>query len=307
MECRSLSLKTLIGLCIMILAVCQLSGCGGSNTSTGTLMVAITDKPSDDYEQVVVAVREVRVVPAGLENAADGDSRLPVVARFATPKQIDVMQLKFAQEVLGQVILAAGKYTQIRFILAENPNGQGQDPVNYLTLKTSTTNKIALKSPSGQKTGLKLIGHLEVKAGAINAVTIDFDPNTAIVAEGNGGYSIKPTGIRLVQTTTQMATFGTIAGNVGSTFKDWSSATVSIKRRGAINDSEPIAVGRIFSSYTSGRWQAPFTAFVPATTQTVSYKTFIVANGFRIYSSPALSVTERQFTDLQDITLVPAD
>src|SRR6185369_11243520 len=99
--------------------------------------------------------------------------------------------------------------------------------------------------------------------------------------------------------------FGSINGTVSATFKDWSGATVSIKRRGSINDSDSIAAGRIFSSYTSGRWQAPFAAFVPASSPGFSYKAFVSANGFRLYSSPAVPVLQGQATIISEAVLTP--
>jgi hypothetical protein len=278
-------------------------GGGGSASSTGTLKLAITDKPSDAYDKVVIAIREIRVVPTGKENAADNDPGLPVLARFATPRVIDVMLLQFVQQALGEIILPAGSYSQIRLVLEPNPGGQGQ-PVNYLTLKSAPLTKIPLKTPSGQQSGLKVLGPVEVKPGIINAVMIDFDPNTAIVVRGNGDYNLKPTGIRLVAMSDVLTQFGSISGVVSSTFKDWSSATVTVKRRGAINDIDPIAAGSIFSSYTSGSWQSPFAAFVPPSSQTVSYKTFISANGFRLYSSSSVNVMQNQTTDLGTIPLI---
>jgi len=297
----------LLAICTLALALGQLTGCsgGGSDSApaTGTLKVAITDKPSDAYDKVVIAIREIRVVPAGRDNAADNDPGLPVLARFSTPQVIDVMQLQFKQTLLGDIILPAGSYSQIRLILEPNPGGQGQ-PVNYLTLKTDPAARIPLTTPSGQQSGLKVLGPVDVKPGIINAVLIDFDPNTAIVARGNGDYNLKPTGIRMVQTDGELLTFGSISGTVISAFKDWSSATVAVKRRGAIHDAGPIAGGRIFSAYSSGLWQAPFAAFVPGS-QTVSYKTFIAANGFRLYSSPAVTVVQGQTTAIGSITLAP--
>lgn len=284
-----------------------MAGCsgGGGSTTTGTLKLAITDKQSDDFAQVVVAVKEIRVVPAGLDNAADNDPALPVLASFSTPLVIDVMQLQFVQQALGEIVLPAGSYSQVRLILEPNPNGQGQAPVNYLTLKSDPLTKIPLKTPSGQQSGLKILGPIEVKPSIINAVVIDFDPNTAIVERGNGDYNLKPTGIRMVQTTEVLSQFGSITGTVSSTFKDWSSATVAIKRRGSINDSDPIAAGRIFSSYTSGRWEAPFAAFVPASQQAVNYKAFITATGFRPYSSPEVTVVQGQSTSIDEVVLTP--
>ena len=307
MRQRTVAFKsTMIAICAITATFVYLAGCsgGGSGATKGTLKLSITDKQSDNFAEVVVAIREIRVVPAGMESATDDDPGLPVLARFTTPKVIDVMKLQFVQEALGEILLPVGSYSQIRLILEPNPNGQ-QQPVNYLTLKTDTATRIPLETPSGQQSGLKVKGPVEVKPDVINAVMIDFDPNTAIVPRGNGGYNLKPTGIRMVQTSGELIQFGSIVGNVGSGFKDWSSATVAIKRRGAVNESDPIAAGSIFSSYTSGSWQAPFAAFVPASTQTVTYKAFIAANGFQLYSSPAVAVVQGQPTNIGEITLSP--
>lgn len=290
---------------VVTLALLQLQGCGGgggSSAATGTLKLAITDKQSDNFAHVVISVKEVRVVPAGLENAADNDPALPVVVQFSVPRVIDVMQLQFVQQALGDVVLPAGSYSQVRLILEANPNGQGQDPVNYLVLNTDLTTKIPLTTPSAQQSGLKVLGPITVKRGQINAVAIDFDPNTAIVARGNGAYNLKPTGIRLVQMATVLGQYGSLAGTV-TAFDRWSSATVSVKRRGSINDIDPIASGQIFSNYTSGAWQAPFAAFVPGSA-TVSYKAFVTTTGFQVYSSPAVGVTQGVSTDLGAIGLI---
>jgi hypothetical protein len=306
--------KVVTVLAAATLAVLQFQGCGGggdssvvSTASTGTLKLSITDKMSDDFQSVVISIREIRVVPAGKENAADNDPGLPVVARFATPRVIDVMQLQFVQQALGEIVLPTGSYSQIRLILEPDPNGQGQPPANYLVLKSDTKiikTKIPLTTPSAQQSGLKVLGPIVIKPGIINAVMIDFDPNTAIVARGNGDYNLKPTGIRLVQMSEMLTQYGSISGVVLATFKDWSSATVSVKRRGAINDNDPIAAGRIFANYTSRAWQAPFAAFVPPSSAAFSYKTFITANGFRLYSSSAVPVIQGQTTDLGTIPLV---
>lgn len=299
-------LKVSTVLAAAAVALFQFQGCGGSSSAApkGTLKLSITDKMSDDFKNVVISIREIRVVPAGRENAPDNDPGLPLVVRFETPKVIDVMQLQFVQQALGDVILPAGSYSQIRLILEPNPNGQGQDPANYLVLNSDPAgSKIPLTTPSGQTSGLKVLGPLEIKPDTITAVMIDFDPNTAIVPRGNGEYNLKPTGIRLVQMADMLTQYGSISGLVTS-FDSWSSATVSVKRRGSVNDIDPIAAGRIFSNFTSGTWQAPFAAFVPPSTATISYKTFIASNGFRLYSSSAVGALQGQTTDLGNIPLV---
>lgn len=299
----------LIAICTVTAALLYLGGCGGgggSSTSKGTLKLAITDRQSDEFQNLFISIREIRLVPAGRENAADNDPALPVFASYTTARSVDVMKLRFSQETLGDVALPAGTYSQIRLILDPNPGGN-QDPVNYLVLKSDTDTKVPLTTPSGQQSGLKILGPIEIKPGVINAVMIDFDPNTAVVKRGNSGqYNLKPTGIRLIQMQEMLEDFGSIAGNVSNPFVNWSSATVSIKRRGTINDTNPIAAGQIFATYTSGKWQAPFSAFVPAsTTDTDRYKAFISANGFALYSSAAVPVTAGHETSLGEITLTP--
>jgi len=291
---------SLVGLCLLsALAVVQLPGCGGGSSGsapTGTLQVGVTDKQSDEFANVFIAIKEVRVVPAGLEGAADNDARLPVIVTYDTPRSVDVLTLRFKQEILGTITLPAGNYNQVRLILAPNPPGQGNEPVNYLTLKTAPTVKIPLTTPSAQQSGLKVLGRFEVKPGIINAILIDFDPNTAIVARNNGDFNLKPTGIRLTQSTTLLTDFGSLSGTVVSTFSDWSSATVSVFPEGGANAA---ASGTIFSNFSSNRWEAPFSAFVPAG----SYRLHVLANGFVPYSSPLQTVTTGSDTSVGEVLL----
>jgi len=303
---------------LAVLAVAQLPGCGGGggngaafvSGSTGTLQVGLTDKQRDDFQQVVVTIREVRVVPAGMENAPDNDTRLPVIVHYAVPRTIDILSLHFQQEILGTIALPAGTYNQVRLILEPNPSGGGQDPVNYLTLKTAPAVKIPLKTPSAQQSGLKVLGQFTVKPGVLNTIVLDFDPNTAIVVRGNGDYNLKPTGIRILEGYSSLANSGSISGMLrspafkplsSSTFKPWSSATVAIVPRNAA--AAAITSGVVFSDYSgAGVWKAPFVAFVPPNNSgimpSMNYKVFVQAYRdtrmlnpvFRLYSSPLMSV-----------------
>jgi len=283
----------------------QLSGCsGGSGGSAkgGTLQVGLIDKQSDAFQQVVVAIREVRLVPAGMENAEDNDTRLPVLVSYSTPHVVDILTLRFQQEILGTVTIPAGSYSQVRLVLEPNPSGQGHDPVNYLTLKTAQAIKVPLTTPSAQQSGLKVLGQFEVKEGIINAILLDFYPNTAIVARGNCAYNLKPTGIRIVQPSSPLSSFGTLAGTVVSTTKDWSSATVTVVPQNSVN---PVAGSTIFSnlsSHLSGkRWEGDFSSFVPAGI----YRVHVQANGFAPYSSPLKNVINGSDTALGDALLTP--
>ena len=283
------------------LTVFQLPGCSGGGSgsaSTGTLQVSLTDAQSDAFENVFISIKEIRVVPAGKEDAADDDPGLPVVATFATPHRVDVLTLRFQQDILGTVTLPAGNYNQVRLILEANPSAQGLDPVNYVALKADPTTKIPLKTPSGQESGLKVLGKFTVEPGVINAILIDFDPNTAIVIRGNGDYNLKPTGIRIVQTDGPLTDFGSLSGLIVSTFKDFSSATVSVIPQGSSN---AVASGMVFSNFSSNRWEGPFAAFVPSG----DYRVHVRANGFANYSTQVQPVLAGQDTLLDSLTLVP--
>jgi Domain of unknown function (DUF4382) len=304
MSGKSQNVAVVAGLLLLAcLAVAQLSGCGGGGGSggisaAGTLQVGLTDRQSDAFQQVVVTIREVRVVPAGRENAADNDPALPVVVTFATPRTVDVLTLRFQQEILGAITLPAGTYNQVRLILEPNPAGQGREPLNYLTLKTAPTVKVPLKTPSAQQSGLKVLGRFEVKAGVANAILLDFDPNTAIVDRGNGDFNLKPTGIRIVQPAAALSGFGSLSGTVTAAFKDFSSATVAVVPLGG---SSAVASGTVFSNFSSGRWEGPFSAFVPGG----SYRVHVQAHGFAPYSSPAKTVTAGSDTSVGTVPLVP--
>ncbi len=286
-------------LVIAALGIAQLPGCGGGGTAaTGTLQVGLIDAPSDAYQSVVVAVKEIRVVPAGMENAADNDPGLPVVVSYATPHTVDILSLRFQQDILGTITLPAGSYNQVRLILAPNPPGASGAPVNYLTLKSDPTTKIPLTTPSGQQSGLKVTGRFDVKTGIINAILIDFDPNTAIVARGNGDYNLKPTGIRIVQPVAPLTSFGSLSGTVVSTFGDFSSATVSVVPQGSTG---AVAAGSVFSNLSGARWVGPFTAFVPGG----SYRVHVQSNGFAPYSTPVQTVTAGSDTPVGELPLSP--
>lgn len=293
---------------VVALVTAQLPGCGGGGSGgvggiaagdATRLQVGLTDKKSDEYQNVFVAIKEIRVVPAGMEQAPDSDPGLPVIATFATPYTVDILTLKFQQDILGTAILPAGSYNQVRLILAPNPTEPGAAPLNYLTLKTDPATKIPLKTPSAQQSGLKVLGTFTVKPGIINAILLDFDPNTAIVGRGHGDYILKPTGIRIVQPSSPLyGSFGSLTGTVIATFKDFSSASVSVV---PVGSSSPVASGKVFSNFSSSRWEAPFSSFVPGGT----YRVHVQAKGFQLYSSVPQTVVEKSETPVGNLELVP--
>ena len=206
-------------LCLLTGMVLTACGGGGSSDSgstggTGTLQVSITDYPAAYYDSVVITIREIRVVPAGDEG--EPDNGLPIVISYSTPVEIDILDLAYQQKLLGENTLPDGDYTQLRLILAENADES--DPANYFTRSSDTAvpkAKIPIKTPSGQTSGLKVLGGFAVEAGVITTIVLDFDPEKTIVEAGNSGnWIFKPTGIRVVQVEDFLATYGAITGTV---------------------------------------------------------------------------------------------
>lgn len=280
------------------IGIMMLIGCGGNGgASSGTLQVSLTDSFSG-YSSVVIKIKEVRVVQNGRENARDNHPGLPIIAQYDPPRTIDVVKLHFLQEILGTAVVPAGTYTQVRLVL--EPTG------NYVVPKGTNT-QFPLDTPSGQESGVKVLGRFEVKAGVINAIMIDFDPATAVVKSGTSGrYNLKPTGIRIVQLDkafSRYSSFGTLSGRVAA-FQRWSSAVVSVLQPGK---TDSIAAGTIFSNQSSTTfWRSPFTAFVPSGSYEV-HVTDVTGGSFRDYTShETYSVTKGSDTSVGTINLTPA-
>lgn len=291
-----------ISLALMVLAVIiclgQMAGCGDSSSAStkGTLKIALSDKPSNSFQQLVISIKEVRVVPAGLEALPDDDPSLPVVASYATPLQVDVLTLKFLLQSLGQVTINAGSYTQVRLILADN--AAGADPVNYLVLAADTSGtRIPIKTPSGQTSGLKLDCLFNVTPDNQIELVVDFDPNTAIVATGSGKYMFKPAGIRVVEVRNLPPAFGYISGTLSSG-TPWYNATVNVV---PTSGGTSVATSNVFASYSGSSWQSAFSSYVPDGT----YRVHVNSPGFIPYSSALTTVASGKENALGTINLVP--
>ena len=325
----SVKLRTSILLLSAFGALVQLQGCGGGKAAAPTsLQVAITKSSSapvttaasasmataasqaasslTTYSSIVLSIKAIQLVPVGSDPQTPAESAgLPVIPVANAPVSVDISTLNFLQQLLGQAIIPPGKYNQVRLVLSDNPSGQ--TPVNYVILNGSNT-KIPLDTPSGQQSGVKILGKFEVKTGEINAIVLSFDPATAIVTTGNGKYVLNPTGIRIDQVASLLSTFGSIAGTIHTpipnpTFSSWSSAAVSVVPRDPA--APAIAAGIVFSNFSSPSvWKSSlFTINVPPNNTpplmpSQSYKVFVQAYKdtkslvpvFQLYSSPPIVV-----------------
>jgi hypothetical protein len=168
------------------------TACGGgvsfdSSSGQGTLKLALTDAPACGYEQVHVTIERVR-----FHRDATAEANDPAWAEIVlTPaRRIDLLTLtNGVLEDLGQTPLPAGRYTQGRLVLADN--GGGAPTANALRLAGGID--AALTTPSAQRSGLKFDLDVEVPAGRVADIVLDFDACRSIVRRGQSGhYNLKP-------------------------------------------------------------------------------------------------------------------
>lgn len=188
---------------LCILALASLTACGGGSSGgvdssgsgsstvngdsdTGTLRLALTDAPACGFDTVFVTIQKVRVHKSSDANDIDGGWS-EIVLNPA--KKVDLLSLTNGKlEDLGQTVLPAGKYTQLRLVLAEN---NGAPFAN--SAKPTGESEVALQTPSGQQSGLKTNIDITVAANTTSDFVIDFDACKSIVAAGGSGkYLLKP-------------------------------------------------------------------------------------------------------------------
>lgn len=162
-------------------------GCGGGESTSGSVRFALTDAPACGFDQVNITVERIRVHRSA--NAADNEVGWSEL-RLNPAKKIDLLRLQNGVlEELGQLPLSSGQYTQLRLVLASGSGGGA--PANSV-VPTGGTER-ALTVPSGTQTGIKLIHQFSVSANNVADVLLDFDACRSIVRAGAGGnYLLKP-------------------------------------------------------------------------------------------------------------------
>jgi hypothetical protein len=171
----------------LVLAACGGGGEGGTGSSMGTMRVSLTDAPSCGYDAVNVSIEKVRVHASASAGDADGGWYDIVVS---PTHRVDLMTLtNGVLDELGQVALPAGKYTQMRLVLADN--GASQPFANSVV--PSGAAETALDTPSAQQSGLKMNVDIDIPADKVADFVIDFDVCKSVVKRGNSGrYNLKP-------------------------------------------------------------------------------------------------------------------
>lgn len=205
---------------LLTLALC-LSGCGSRDDGgTGTLNVILTDAPACGFDNVYVTVEGVRVHRS--ESATTNDSGWHEL-RLPNPRKIDLLSLSNGVFLtLGQTPLPAGRYQQIRLMLADN---SGNGPLRNSIVPTGGSEQ-ELVTPSATQSGYKVIGNFSVQRDTLVDLVLDFDACHSIVQKGNGGFALKP-----VVKATPLQVSGIIEGYVSP---EDAGATVLAEQNGEV-------------------------------------------------------------------------
>jgi hypothetical protein len=149
------------------------------NDGTGTLVMQLTDAPGLNITEALVDISQVAVHYGGTDQNDTNGTWITVVNETQT---FDLIELQDATEVLGEVDLIAGWYTQIR-LYVDNALVT-IDGVQY-DLRISSKN-------------VKLITPFLVQDNETLTLTLDFDVEKSVHETGNGKYIMRPT-IKVIQ------------------------------------------------------------------------------------------------------------
>jgi hypothetical protein len=270
------NLKLALGALVLAgLAACGGGGGGGGDdvsfvgASNGTLRLAVTDAPTCGYDAVNVTIQKVRVHKSS--TASDTDSGWSEVV-LNPARRINLLTLtNGVLAELGQTPLPTGKYTQLRMVLADNDSAH---PLANSVVPTGGA-ETALKTPSGQQSGVKTNINIDIAANKMADFVLDFDACKSVVVAGSSGqYLLKP-----VVTVIPRYVSG-VTGFVDATLVN-GNTSVSLQQGGVvIKATTPGATGQFLlqpvvpGSYTlvltaPGRTTEIVTS-VPVTTDTVT-------------------------------------
>lgn len=167
---KSLLILSLITLLFIGFASCSDDESPNNNEGKAQLAVRLTDAPGD-YEAVFVDVEEVVV------KYNDGDD----VVLAINAGIYDLLELTAGVNVLlFNDEVPAGNISQIRLVLGEE---------NTIVVDGQI---LPLATPSAQQSGLKIQVNENLEPGILYEFMLDFDVDKSIVAQGNGGYLLKP-------------------------------------------------------------------------------------------------------------------
>lgn len=174
---------------VSVVMACSQNGNNGSSLNSGLgtadlqkesiVSFKLTDAPNKDLKSVIVNIDHMEVLIAGRGKAG----RL-ILSKDLGP--VDLLTLQNGVTLpLQDVIAPEGlEIQQIRLVLKQDGH--------YAVKGDDST--CELKTPSAQKTGVKIIltNKVQFEAGHQYDIVVDFDALKSVVIQGNGGCLLKP-------------------------------------------------------------------------------------------------------------------
>lgn len=172
---KTMQLFSASALAVFLIASCQKNDNTADAGNQPRLQVRLTDNPPSGIKEVWVDIQQVEIIV--------NDSTHPIMLSGVHPGVYNLLELTGGKDtLLADAVIPVGTISQVRLLLGDN---------NYIV--TSAGEKINLKTPSAQQSGLKVQIHQEVKGGILYRLILDFDAARSIVAAGNSGnYILKP-------------------------------------------------------------------------------------------------------------------
>jgi hypothetical protein len=258
-------------------AVAGVAACSDNNgpSGSGTVVVRLTDAPSDDLQSATIFVSEVSVKGSGV-SASD-----EVIS--STKASYDLLTLQNGvTATLGSATVPSGTYSQIRLVV---DSARVVLKAGHTFADGSTTAKLTV--PSGSESGLKVVISPPVTVTSGQTVLlIDFDISQSFVFQGPSSH---PNGILFKPVL--HATALDVAASISGTITPASSnATVY-----AIAGTDTVQTTS--ANTTTGAYTL---SFLPPGTYVVAAK----ATGFAIAVSASLSLANSQTLTGVNLTLV---
>jgi len=176
-----------------------LAGCGGGDDGDARMRVMLADLPMSDVSEVHVHIVRIEVVGDGGPIVLLDDAHIP--------DDIELTALAANPILLGQPVIPAGTFTQVRLIVS---SAQGANWV-----RTTDGERHDLFIPSGAQTGTKLVtGQFTLDPGEVATLLLDFNAAASVHQAGASGlWIMRPTVAASVVPVGELA-FGSIAGTV---------------------------------------------------------------------------------------------
>jgi hypothetical protein len=237
-----------------VCAAALIAACGSGETDPGTVRFALTDAPACGFDAINVSIERIRVNRSAdaTENSVGWTD-----LHLSPARRIDLLKLgNGVLEELGQLQLPAGRYAQVRLVLAANGSGT---PANSVV--PTDGEETGLDISQVEKSGISVAYPFSVDEKKVTDVLLDFDACRSVAPTGVDGFLLRPA-VKAVQ-----RNGATIAGYVDSSL---SGVAISAQKAGVeVRATVADANGRFVIAFLDPA-QSPFDIVLTAASRTTA-------------------------------------